>query len=57
MKSLDKRYRTKYGMSEIDNLNDIAEIGIRKFLESEDKKWVKGDKILCVHDGKYYQIE
>ena len=28
LKRLDKRYREKYGMSEIENLNKIREIGL-----------------------------
>lgn len=32
LKQLDKRYRTKYGMSMIENLNEIKEKGIDVFL-------------------------
>ena len=39
LKDLDKRYRTKYGMSEIDNLESIKNKGISKFIESEKIKW------------------
>jgi len=55
LKSLDKRYRTKYGMSMIDNLNNIEKNGIRKFIKQEEKKWIKGNKIFCVHRKKYYE--
>lgn len=54
IKRLDQRYRTKYGMSEIENLNFIKEKGIDKFIESENKKWISDKGILCVHDKKYY---
>ncbi len=54
LKQLDKRYRTKYGMSEIDNLEFIRDFGIRKLLEKENARWVNGNKIFCVHDKKYY---
>ena len=37
--SLDKRYRTKYHMSMLDNLNYIKEKGMGDFLEKEKKKW------------------
>ena len=37
--ALDKRYREKYGMSEIENLLFIKEYGIRKFIEKEQKRW------------------
>lgn len=51
LKQLDKRYRTKYGMSMIDNLNMINEFGIRHFIDTEKEKWICpecGD-IICVH--------
>ena len=32
LKHLDKRYRTKYGMSEIENLQFIRDHGIRAFM-------------------------
>ncbi len=55
LRHLDKRYRTKYGMSEIENLNFIKKNGIRKFLESERRKWISDKGVRCVHDGKYYR--
>ena len=39
LKALDHRYRTKYGMSMIDNLHFIKEHGTEAFLLQEDKKW------------------
>jgi len=54
LKRLDNRYRTRYGMSEIENLNFIRENGIKKFIEEEHKKWISNKGILCVHDKKYY---
>lgn len=56
LKSLDKRYSTKYGMSMINNLKNIDKNGIKKFIEMEKDKWIKGNKIFCVHDKKYYNI-
>lgn len=56
LRSLDKRYRTKYGMSMIENLENIKKKGIRKFVEDEEKRWVKGNKIFCVHRKKYFDI-
>ncbi len=56
LQRLDKRYRTRYGMSEIENLVYIKEKGIKKFIEKENKKWVSKKGILCVHDKKYYKI-
>lgn len=39
LKSLDKRYSTKYHTSMIENLKYIKEKGINAFLEKEKKKW------------------
>ena len=39
LKKIDKRYRTHYRMSMIENLNMIKENGIEKFLEKENTKW------------------
>mgnify|MGYP002813446298 FL=1 len=51
LKQLDKRYRTKYGMSMIDNLNYIRKYGIRKFIQKETARWAcpSCGTILCVH--------
>lgn len=53
LKSLDKRYRTKYHLSMIENLNFIKKYGMDKFLEKEEKKWKCpqcGD-VICCHNG------
>lgn len=39
LKNLDKRYRTKYGMSMIENLSSIEKNGLEKFLKIEEEKW------------------
>jgi hypothetical protein len=54
LKQLDKRYRTKYGMSMIDNLNMIKEAGIDSFMILENKKWAceKCGDAICVHTWK-----
>lgn len=39
IKNLDKRYRTKYGMSMINNLIAIKKIGIEKFVRREQRRW------------------
>ena len=54
LKHLDKRYRQKYDMSEIENLEFIRDKGIHKFIENERKKWQSAKSILCVNDKKYY---
>jgi hypothetical protein len=39
LKNLDKRYRTNYGMSMIENLTSIKKHGIDSFLKNEEEKW------------------
>lgn len=48
---LDKRYRTKYSMSMIDNLEHIKQFGIQNFIKNEKEQWAcsKCGEILCVH--------
>ena len=56
LKRLDKRYREKYGMSEIENLNKIREIGLVEFMKIENTRWVCpncGNQI-CVHNKWCY---
>jgi len=55
--NLDKRYRTKYNMSMLENLKNIKELGIRTFVRNEKDRWscVKCGGIICVHRG--YCIE
>jgi Protein of unknown function (DUF3795) len=55
LQHLDKRYRIKYGMSEIENLEFIQEYGIRKFVVAERRRWISERGIFCVHDKKYYK--
>ena len=53
VKHLDKRYRTKYNMSMIENLENIMNFGIRKFLKNEDIRWTcfQCGGTICVHKG------
>jgi len=39
LKNLDKRYRTKYHLSMIENLTFIKEHGMQAFLDKEAEKW------------------
>ena len=53
LKRLDNRYRTKYNMCMIDNLNYIKDNGIDKFIEKDTNKWECnscGD-LKCCHNG------
>lgn len=51
LKDLDKRYRTKYHMSMIENLRSIQENGMTSFLETEENRWKCPDcsSIVTVH--------
>jgi hypothetical protein len=55
LKKLDARYRKKYGMSEIENLEYIRDNGIRKFVARECARWLSDQGVLCVHDRKRYK--
>lgn len=54
LKQLDKRYRTKYGMSMIANLEAIREQGIRAFVRTERERWTcqACGGTIDVHHGK-----
>lgn len=51
LKQLDKRYRSKYGMSMIENLQLLSEAGSENFIAAENLKWQckQCSSILCVH--------
>ena len=53
LKNLDKRYRLKYHMSMLENLNFIKEKGIEEFLKKEKQKWKcpKCNGIISCHRG------
>lgn len=53
LKGLDKRYRTKYHMSMIENLNYIKEQGMENFLVKEQEKWQCKEcgANICCHYG------
>lgn len=40
LKQLDQRYKTKYHMSMIENLETIKKIGLDNFVENENKRWI-----------------
>lgn len=51
LRQLDVRYRSRYGMSIIENLEFIRERGLHQFVETEKQRWacpVCG-ALLCVH--------
>ena len=51
IKQIDKRYRTKYRMSMIENLNFIQNSGLDEFVSNEEIKWSCPEcgGMLCVH--------
>ena len=56
IRHMDKRYRTRYHMSTIENLQNIKKMKIREFLKNEKIRWacsVCGGTI-CVHRGCCY---
>lgn len=65
LKQLDLRYKSKYGMSMIANLNDIKKIGVDQFITKEIKKWTckkcgtlysahREHCINCGHKNQFY---
>jgi hypothetical protein len=53
IKQMDKRYRTKYNMSTIENLDTIKKFGLREFVKNEKIRWAcsRCGEIICVHRG------
>lgn len=51
LKQLDKRYRTKYHMSMIENLERLKQNGMEAFLENEEFRWTCREcgSLVCVH--------
>ncbi|HVQ00911.1 MAG TPA: DUF3795 domain-containing protein [Candidatus Thermoplasmatota archaeon] len=53
IKQMDKRYRTKYKMSIIENLEHMKKNGVRAYLKNEIARWScpSCGGIICVHKG------
>lgn len=53
LKHLDKRYRTKYNMSPIENQQNMKEMGMESFLQNEKERWLCANcgGTICVHTG------
>ncbi len=53
LERLDKRYRTYFKMSMIENLEYIKENGINQFLEMEEERWKCPEcgAVICCHNG------
>jgi len=56
IKHMDKRYRTKYNMSTIENLENIKKLGLREFIKNEKIRWACSQcrGTICVHRGYCY---
>lgn len=59
LKQLDKRYRTKYHMSMIENLLHIEQQGIEAFLKNEEIRWtcVECGNIVSVHRNACFRCK
>lgn len=59
LKELDKRYRTRYHMSMINNLEYIREHGSAEFLDKEEEKWrcSRCGGTICCHNGLCLQCD
>jgi hypothetical protein len=57
LEKLDKRYRERFKMSMIDNLNFIKKNGINDFLKSQEEKYKCAEcgDVICVHTDKCYE--
>jgi hypothetical protein len=53
---LDKRYRERYGMSMVENLNELKSKGMDEFLKNQQEKCrcPSCGGVICVHDNKCY---
>lgn len=59
LKTMDKRYRTFYHMSMINNLEFIKNEGMEKFLDRESAKWrcYKCGEMICCHNGLCFSCD
>jgi hypothetical protein len=59
LKSLDKRYRTKYHMSMLENLAMIKNQGMNAFLAGQERKWTcpTCGSTICCHNGLCYNCQ
>ena len=51
LRQLDKRYRAKYGMSMIENLERLRALGMEGFIALEKRRWKCAEcgGVICVH--------
>jgi hypothetical protein len=56
MRQMDKRYRTKYHMSTIENLINMKKFGVSEYVKNEELRWTcpQCGGTICVHKGQCY---
>ena len=59
LRIIDKRYRSRYRMSMIGNLQFIKKHGIEKFLEDQQKNWKckSCGEMICCHNGLCFSCD
>jgi hypothetical protein len=59
LKTIDERYRFRYRMSMIENLQFIREHGVEDFLEVQEKSWKcpKCGELLSCHNGLCFNCD
>ena len=56
LQTIDRRYRTRYNTSLIENLRQIQEKGVDLFLKGQETKYrcPECGGVICIHDGVCY---
>jgi hypothetical protein len=59
LRTIDNRYRSRYRMSMIENLNFIKENGLKKFLEDQAETWKCQNcgELLSCHNGLCFKCD
>jgi hypothetical protein len=59
LRTIDERYRSRYKMSMIDNLQFIRERGIERFLKEQEKLWKckSCSEMICCHNGLCFSCD
>lgn len=57
LKHLDRRYRTRYTLSPIANLEFIRDNGLDAFLQHQRERWQVEGGLICMHDGIVYPTD
>ena len=59
LSAIDKRYRTQFRMSEVENLHRIRDSGIDSFLKAEEVRWrcLKCGGVISCHNGLCFDCD